>query len=204
MSEFIATQRLVLHPAHEGQADALQTYVLANRQHLQPWEPARDAEYYSLSHCRQRLRQMQTLAQQGTAMPWMVHLSGESRIVATVQLTGITRGYFQAAYLGYGLDHRLQGKGYMHEALSAALNHAFTELALHRVMANYMPRNHRSAAVLERLGFLREGLGQRYLNINGVWEDHVLTSLIADDWQHQQQIQHQLSQEQDASSHGQA
>ena len=92
----------------------------------------------------------------------------------------------------------------MQEALSAALNHAFTELALHRVMANYMPRNHRSAAVLERLGFLREGLGQRYLNINGVWEDHVLTSLIADDWQHQQQIQHQLSQEQDASSHGQA
>ncbi|WLD57702.1 GNAT family N-acetyltransferase [Salinispirillum sp. LH 10-3-1] len=193
MTEQLNTPRLRLQRACEEHAEALQAYVLANRGYLQPWEPAREAEYYSLSHCRQRLRHMQSEAEHGRALSWMVHPAGESRIVATVQLTGITRGFFQATYLGYGLDQTMQGQGYMHEALQAVLTHAFTELKLHRVIANYMPRNHRSAAVLERLGFLREGLAQRYLKINGQWEDHVLTSLIAEDWQRLQQ---------DAHSHG--
>ena len=49
-------------------------------------------------------------------------------------------------------------------------------------MANYVPRNTRSAAVLERLGFTIEGEAKDYLYINGVWEDHVLTSLTNQDW----------------------
>lgn len=190
MSAHLLTTRLRLTPAHEELAEALQAYVQANRDHLAPWEPARDAEYFSVSHCRQRLRQSQVQAEQGVAQSWMVQLPDDPRIVATVQLTGITRGYFQAAYLGYSLDQSMVGRGYMTEALRSVLAYTFNTLNLHRVSANYMPRNHRSAAVLERLGFLREGLARRYLKINGEWEDHVLTSLIAEDWQRLQQDAH--------------
>ncbi|MGL4717164.1 MAG: 30S ribosomal protein S5 alanine N-acetyltransferase, partial [Aeromonas sp.] len=42
----------------------------------------------------------------------------------------------------------------------------------------YMPANQRSGALLERLGFEREGFARAYLLINGRWEDHILTSLI--------------------------
>ena len=45
-------------------------------------------------------------------------------------------------------------------------------------MACYMPANQRSGALLERLGFEREGFARAYLMINGRWEDHILTSLI--------------------------
>ena len=45
-------------------------------------------------------------------------------------------------------------------------------------MANYQPANVWSEALLQRLGFEREGLARRYLKINGHWADHVLTSLI--------------------------
>ena len=49
-------------------------------------------------------------------------------------------------------------------------------------MANHLPRNERSARLLARLGFEREGYARRYLQIAGVWEDHVLTALSrADD-----------------------
>jgi ribosomal-protein-alanine N-acetyltransferase len=41
-----------------------------------------------------------------------------------------------------------------------------------------MPANTRSARLLEKLGFEKEGFARRYLYINGRWEDHVLTSLI--------------------------
>jgi ribosomal-protein-alanine N-acetyltransferase len=44
-----------------------------------------------------------------------------------------------------------------------------------------MPGNERSARLLQRLGFEQEGYAKRYLQIAGVWEDHVLTSRVRDD-----------------------
>ena len=69
----------------------------------------------------------------------------------------------------------------MQEVLRAGIDWAFDELGLHRVMANYLPRNERSARLLTLLGFEREGYAKRYLNIAGVWEDHILTALVRSD-----------------------
>ncbi|MDG2718812.1 30S ribosomal protein S5 alanine N-acetyltransferase, partial [Vibrio parahaemolyticus] len=52
-----------------------------------------------------------------------------------------------------------------------------------RIQAGYMPHNKRSEAVLEHVGFNREGYAKDYLLINGEWQDHVLTSLINPNWQ---------------------
>ncbi|BBN52682.1 hypothetical protein TRE132_08070 [Pseudomonas chlororaphis subsp. aurantiaca] len=68
----------------------------------------------------------------------------------------------------------------MHEALQTAIGHMFDELKLHRIMANYIPDNQRSAALLERLGFEREGYARAYLQIAGRWQDHVLTARVND------------------------
>ena len=67
----------------------------------------------------------------------------------------------------------------MAEALRATNAWAFGELRLHRIMANYRPENERSARVLERLGFVCEGIARNYLFIDGAWRDHVLTSLTS-------------------------
>ena len=45
-------------------------------------------------------------------------------------------------------------------------------------MANYLPSNTRSEALLERLGFEREGYAKSYLQIGGRWRDHVLTAKV--------------------------
>jgi ribosomal-protein-alanine N-acetyltransferase len=66
----------------------------------------------------------------------------------------------------------------MHEALSAAIDHVFSQYRLHRIMANHRPENLRSGKLLTKLGFEREGLARAYLKINGTWADHVLTSRI--------------------------
>ena len=66
----------------------------------------------------------------------------------------------------------------MMEILKATTGYMFEVIGLHRIMANYMPENKRSAAVLHRLGFEREGLAKSYLKINGQWRDHVLTSKL--------------------------
>lgn len=66
----------------------------------------------------------------------------------------------------------------MHEALEGATAFVFNALNLHRIMANYLPENHRSHRLLDRLGFEKKGCARAYLNINGHWRDHMLTSLI--------------------------
>jgi [ribosomal protein S5]-alanine N-acetyltransferase len=98
-------------------------------------------------------------------------------IVGNINLTQVVRGAFQSCFLGFGLATAMQGRGYMTEAVRRVVAFAFNEWGLHRVAANYMPRNRRSAAVLERCGFLIEGRAASYLRINGRWEDHVLTAI---------------------------
>ena len=69
----------------------------------------------------------------------------------------------------------------MAEALDLLAGYAFDTLRLHRIEAACIPDNARSIRVLEKAGFQREGLLRSYLRINGVWQDHYLYALIADD-----------------------
>ena len=66
----------------------------------------------------------------------------------------------------------------MHEALQATIGHAFDAMRLHRIQASYLPANIRSARLLRKLGFRREGLAPQYLYIDGAWRDHVITALL--------------------------
>ena len=70
----------------------------------------------------------------------------------------------------------------MYEAAKLAIHYALYELRLHRIMANYLPTNERSARLLRRLGFVVEGYARDYLYINGAWRDHILTSLTHSKW----------------------
>jgi ribosomal-protein-alanine N-acetyltransferase len=159
-------------------APALLTYRLENREHLTPWEPLRDAAFYTIEGCRTSIVQWTEVARGGIAWPFMVFDASGKEIIASFTFANIVRGVFQATHLGYGIAARHQGKGLMAEALRVGIDYAFVDLDLHRVMANYMPRNERSGRLLERLGFQREGFAEHYLKIHGVWEDHVLTALV--------------------------
>jgi ribosomal-protein-alanine N-acetyltransferase len=172
------TERTCIRLAEAADAAELLRYRVANRAHLSPWEPLREEAYCTLEHCAQSIADGRELARLDRGYPLLVFDRDEREILATFTLANVVRGAFQACHLGYGLAAHAQGQGLMHEALQAGLAWAFGELDLHRVMANYLPRNERSARLLARLGFEREGYAQRYLRIAGVWEDHVLTALI--------------------------
>lgn len=103
-------------------------------------------------------------------------------VIAMINLTNIVRGPAQFCYLGYSVDYRHEGQGLMREGLAASISFGFTELNLHRIMANYRPDNVRSARLLERLGFVVEGYARKYLYLNGSWCDHVLTSVTNETW----------------------
>jgi RimJ/RimL family protein N-acetyltransferase len=70
----------------------------------------------------------------------------------------------------------------MHEALSALLDYGFTELNLNRVEADTDPRNERSARLLERLGFSKEGLFRERFIVDGEVSDSAMYGLLRRDW----------------------
>lgn len=154
-------------------------YVERNREHLGPWEPVRQGDYYTESFWRARIQaDLQDFTADRAlrlAVQWRHQPDGE--VIGFCNYNHIIRGAFHATTLGYSLDERAVGQGVMFEALRATLTYVFHELGLHRVQANYMPINERSGRLLRRLGFVVEGYARDYLFINGAWRDHVLTAL---------------------------
>lgn len=153
-------------------------FRLKNREFLQPWEPARPREFFTLGYWSMQLRQSLQEFRDGQSVPFVILDRDETRVEGVVNFTSIIKGTFQACHLGYALAETEQGKGIMSGALKLGTDYMFSEIGLHRVMANYLPRNKRSAAVLSRLGFNKEGYAKQFMKINGVWEDHIMTSLI--------------------------
>jgi [ribosomal protein S5]-alanine N-acetyltransferase len=104
------------------------------------------------------------------------------RIVGVVNVSEIVRGALQSAYLGYYGMAGFEGRGFMSEALSLVLSTAFLDMGLHRLEANIQPGNGPSRALVQRLGFRREGFSPRYLKIGGEWRDHERWAILAEDW----------------------
>lgn len=158
-------------------------YYTENRAHLQTFSPTLEREIFDAETWKEQVRFRAEELAAGESLRAFLFLREEPRrIVGNLNLTQVHRGAFHNCVLGYNLAQGEQGKGYMTEAVLAAVDFAFNTWNLHRVHAGYMPENTRSAAVLARCGFTIVGLSPAYLLINGRWEDHVLTAIINPDW----------------------
>lgn len=175
-------ERLIVRLPQASDAAGIIAYYRENERHLARFGSAYPEGFLSKSFWSQEIaRRQQDLAADNSCMTFLF-AKNDTVVIGAANLTAIIRGYFHAAYLGYTLAEKEQGKGLMHDGLALLIRFAFDELNLHRIMANYMPSNAHSQAVLERLGFEVEGKASKYLLINGVWEDHVLTSLANPQW----------------------
>jgi [ribosomal protein S5]-alanine N-acetyltransferase len=99
-----------------------------------------------------------------------------------INMNSIQRGPFQSAYVGYWIDEARAGHSYMSEACVVVLRYAFEELLLHRLQISIIPRNENSRRVMDKLAVRQEGIAERYLEIDGVWEDHIRYAITAEEW----------------------
>ncbi len=155
----------------------LSNYYNRNALHLENAGPKREEGYDTPSAWQQRLAVWAQEHEQGRSAHF-IGLSANGDIIGMCTLSNITYGGFMACHMGYHIDKNKQGQGLMTAICEKAIQHAFKELKLNRVMANYMPDNTRSENILKRMGFTIEGHADRYLKINGKWQAHVLTSLL--------------------------
>lgn len=179
----LPTARTVVRLADGDDVQAILDYYTRNRERLKPFDPERPSFFYEGRFWRVQVRQNRDDLTADRALRLFVFDgSNPDRVIGNIGLSNFVRGVGQYCTLGYSIDGEFEGGGYMQEALEAAIEHAFRKLHFHRIEANYMPHNRRSAALLRRLGFVVEGYSRDYLQINGRWEDHIRTALLNPHW----------------------
>jgi ribosomal-protein-alanine N-acetyltransferase len=182
--------RIELRPLKGSDWEQWQDVRVRSRDWLEPWEPfgepgAPDPIAVSdafKARCGAWERQRHFDAAYGFGI-----FLRNGPFIGEVSLGSVQRGPFQSANVGYWIDEPHAGHGYMPEAVVLAMRYGFEELGLHRIEAAIVPRNEASRRVAEKLGMREEGTSERFLQIRGVWEDHVRFAMTSEDWKQRKQ-----------------
>lgn len=177
-------RRVMLRPLLPADFHSYREIRLRNEEWLIPWEPSRLSlaadpirdQGAFIARCNLRDRERQLGGAYGLGLFVNDALCGE------VNLNNVQRGALQSATVGYWVDQAQAGHAYVAEAVVVLARFAFEELMLHRLEICIIPRNHRSRRVMEKLQIRDEGVAARFLEINGVWEDHIRYGFTAEEW----------------------
>jgi len=114
---------------------------------------------------------------QGNSMCWAVTPKGQDRMIGKCILFQLNPANHRAE-IGFILNRDYWRQGLMRQALEAVIDFAFARLKLHRIEADVDTENTGSLAVLEKLGFEREGLFRDRWYVYGEWQHSVMLGLI--------------------------
>jgi [ribosomal protein S5]-alanine N-acetyltransferase len=155
-----------------------------NEAWLTPWEPRRPVGQLDptvnrdafVARCAARDRDA------AAGLAYGFGLFVDRRLVGEINLNHVLRGAMQSATIGYWIDQEWAGQGLVAEGVVVLTAFAFDHLDLHRLEICIVPRNANSRRVMEKLGLREEGVAERFLEINGVWEDHVRYGFTVEEW----------------------
>ncbi|SDN40585.1 GNAT family N-acetyltransferase [Allokutzneria albata] len=171
----VAGGTLELRPPRLRDASAWSSTRQRDRAHLERWEPSSYGQGWeernSLLAWPPQWAALRSLARRGLALPFMIVVDG--RLAGQVTVGNIQRGALRSGWVGYWVASELTGGGVATAAVALVADHSFGPAGLHRLEATVRPENEPSLRVLDKLGFRREGLYERYLDVGGAWRDHL-------------------------------
>jgi RimJ/RimL family protein N-acetyltransferase len=171
---------VLLRPYRDDDAEALFESIHASREHLRPWVSWVDRRQ-TIDDTREVVRRMmaQWLLREELALGIWEAASG--RHLGECGLHHIDWRLRRFA-IGYWLRASAEGRGAMTEAARLLIDFAFDGLRANRVELTCDALNTRSAAVAERLGFVREArLRNEELARDGTLRDTLVYALIPTD-----------------------
>lgn len=155
-----------------------------NQSWLQEWEATRPelADADPLPSFREMVKAQRQDASERRSFSFGIWLHLDQRgtnpdktakFIGQLTLGGIVYGAYRGGYIGYWIDEKYAGRGYMPRAVIRATEFAFSELGLHRIEINIRPENGASIRVAEKAGYNFEGERGDFLHINGAWRNHL-------------------------------
>jgi ribosomal-protein-serine acetyltransferase len=164
---------LELHEAEE-----LLLLVDANRAYLREWLPWLDM---TRSIDEMIVFVESTLRQHLSSQGFQTAIWHNGQIVGIIgyhHLEWVNR----STCIGYWLDERFQGRGFMTKGCRSLVDYAFDEWKLNRIEIRCAEGNLKSRGIPERLGFRAEGLLREAEWLYDHYVDHVVYGMLAKDW----------------------
>ncbi len=153
-----------------------------SRDHLRPFEPRWTPQDMTQRAFAERIRRAGQMIADNSEFSFFLFdiSSGTEGLLGGLTLSNIRYRAACHANLGYWMGVDAANKGYMTRAVGLALPFAFDKLHMQRLHAACLPHNDASIRVLEKNGFVKEGFAEKYLQIDGLWRDHLLFGLTKD------------------------
>tara|TARA_Y100001978_G_C23572277_1_gene374788 strand:- start:464 stop:862 length:399 start_codon:yes stop_codon:yes gene_type:complete len=122
------------------------------------------------------------LANLDRAYSFLIFKNDSKVLIGGINVGNVRRGVSQSATIGYWVGKNYARNGYMNEALNILIPSLFVDLRLNRIEAATLEENTPSRNLLKKIGFKKEGILRQYIKINGKWRDHIMYSLLSDDY----------------------
>lgn len=172
----LRTERLLLREIRATDVDAL--FHLRTDRQVMDYIPRPRATCIEDVHAL--IEQVLTAQIVGDGISWAITLPHDEILIGTIGFYRLKQEHHRGE-VGYALQSDHWRNGYMSEALRAVLHCGFEHYGFHSIEAVTDPRNLPSNALLERCGFVREGLFRQDHFWNGEFLDSAVYSLLATD-----------------------
>ncbi|MBL8004394.1 MAG: GNAT family N-acetyltransferase [Candidatus Kapabacteria bacterium] len=181
MTVQLKTDRLTLKTLTKASKEKVRLYYAENEDFFAPWQGKYDATFLQSSSIEYMLERQTQDFENGSLLKFWFFQKSDTQcktIIGECTFSNIRRANAMNCRLGYNIHHKYKQQGFMIEALDEAIRFVFRGMQMHRIESHVMPKNEASIKVLNKAGFIFEGISYEYLRVNGVWEDHYCYSLL--------------------------
>lgn len=164
-------------PINEKDGRGLLKFENDNRSFFEESCISRGDKYYEENNFKEILKELIKDQEKGIHYMYLIK-DDNDEIVGRINLVEIIRGNMNKAELGYRIAKAHTGQGYGKKSTELILSEALNIHKLHRIEAGTSIGNIASQKILEHNGFRKVGVYDKYIYINGKWDDSVIYELI--------------------------
>ena len=171
------SHRFMMRPFRRRDADEMTEAVQVSQMELNEWLPWAHLGY-SKGDATNYIRDSMKSWKEERAYDWAIRrLDDPDRHVGNISVWFVSRS-FKTGEIGYWVRTDDTARGVATEVGARALQVAFEELKMHRVILRIAVGNRSSERVAEKLGFFREGILREEIKVRGKWLDHSVWGLL--------------------------
>lgn len=173
----LETERLILRQVTKDDAESMFVYMsdeeVMKHYGMEPFRIADDA--------LDEISWYQSIFEKKTGIRWGITLKGQGKVIGSCGFLNIVQQHYRTE-IGYELSRAYWGEGIASEALAAIIQYGFEQMNLQRIQALIDPPNASSIKLVERNGFMKEGLLRNYEFACGKFDDLLLYALLKQDF----------------------
>jgi len=174
----IETDRLILRQVTKDDAESILEYLsdkdVMKHYGLEPFK--------STDEALDEISWYQSIFEKKTGIRWGITLKGQERVIGSCGFLNIVPQHCRSE-VGFELSKEYWGKGIASEAFEAVIKYGFEKLNLQRIQALIEPPNISSKKLVERKGFIKEGLLRNYEFTCGRFDDLLMYALLKQDFE---------------------